>query len=105
VCEEVLHPLVLVVWLTLKASHIPSTILSGHPTGDALNPAPSWLPDRAWRQLRLLSALPAFVGIDAALSTDPEAWRSVYDSPEPQAAPLPGVFAGVDPFRRLCVLR
>lgn len=69
------------------------------------NPGPGWLPDRSWRQLRLLSALPVFSGLDGAVSAAPTDWKAVFDSPEPHVAPLPGLFAKLDPFRRLCVLR
>jgi hypothetical protein len=78
---------------------------TGHPHSDAPNPAPAWLSDRAWRQLRLLSALPAFSGLDAAVAAAPAGWRAVYDSPEPQGEKLPGLFGGLDEFRRLCVMR
>jgi hypothetical protein len=88
---------------TLK--HFALATPTGQPRGDAPNPGPSWLVDRSWRQLRLLSALPTFHGLDAAVSATPTEWQAVYDAPEPQNAPLPGLFASLDPFRRLCVLR
>lgn len=83
----------------------PNAAPTGQPHGDAPNPAPDWLPDRAWRQLRLLAGLPAFCGLDAAVAATPEAWRGVHDAADPARAPLPGLFARLEGFRRLCVLR
>ncbi|KAI8468854.1 MAG: dynein heavy chain 8 [Monoraphidium minutum] len=78
---------------------------AGQPRGDAPNPAPTWLPDRAWRQLRHLAGLPTFMGLDAAVADRPDDWKGVYDAAAPEAAALPGLFAGLDAFRRICVLR
>ena len=46
------------------------------------NPAPKWLPDRAWAALRQLSRLPRFRGLAAGVSGAPDAWRPVFGAPD-----------------------
>jgi dynein heavy chain, axonemal len=54
------------------------------------NPAAAWLVERSWREICKLSNLPAFAGIDTSFEQEPDAWRPLYDSPEPHTVKLPG---------------
>ena len=74
-------------------------------TADALTPALEWLPERAVRELRALSNLQAFAGVDSAIAAAPDAWRAVADAAEPHAAPLPGAFHGLDAYYRMLLTR
>ncbi len=77
-------------WLTVLPRARASTGGLGPSPHSRPNPAPSWLVDRAWRELCKLSCLPAFMGLDNAVESDPEAWRALYDSPTPHKVTLPG---------------
>jgi dynein heavy chain, axonemal len=72
----------------------------------AANPAPEWLPERAWREACRLSKLAAFAGLADSLAESPAEWREVHDAAAPHAARLPGHLDGaLSPFQKLCVVR
>ncbi|XP_014666536.1 PREDICTED: dynein heavy chain 7, axonemal-like [Priapulus caudatus] len=69
------------------------------------NPA-IWLPSKAWDELCRLDELPAFNSIRKTFIPLREAWKSIYDSVEPQFEVLPGEWDDkLDMFQKLLVLR
>jgi dynein heavy chain len=75
------------------------------PPGNAPNPAPDFLSDRAWRELCKLSKLPPFLGLSDAISAAPAAWRHLYDSLSPHTERLPGHFGALGSFQKLLIVR
>ncbi|KAG8459256.1 hypothetical protein KFE25_014101 [Diacronema lutheri] len=72
------------------------------------NPAPAWLTAKSWTDFVTLSQLPAFAGLADAVAADPDAWRAVYDSIDPDAllVALPVPWSDkLDAFARLLVLK
>jgi dynein heavy chain len=70
------------------------------------NPAPSWLNDRAWQELRLLSTLPAFDGFAAGLQDHLDAFRTMFDSSTPHQETFPEPWASqLDSFQKVLVMR
>ena len=73
---------------------------------DKENPAPEWISPKMWTEMCLLSDIEAFKGLADHVSTNHEAWRAIYDSPEPQSLDLPEPWAdSLDAFQQLMVLR
>ena len=68
-----------------------------------------WLTDKAWGELCRLSDLPRFAkhgSLRQSVGEAPEAWKKIYDSPQPQAEALPGKWGtALDAFQKLVVLR
>uniref|UniRef100_A0A8B9CDG4 Dynein axonemal heavy chain 1 n=1 Tax=Anser brachyrhynchus TaxID=132585 RepID=A0A8B9CDG4_9AVES len=70
------------------------------------NPAPDWLCERAWGDILALSNLKNFSGFADDFAANLQAFRAIFDSPEPHREPLPQKWdAGLDAFQRLLVLR
>lgn len=72
----------------------------------AENPAPGWLEAYAWNEICNLATFPAFALLVGEFERHVAAFRSIFDSTEPENHPIPGVLeATLDPFQRLCILR
>uniref|UniRef100_A0A8C3GR01 Dynein axonemal heavy chain 1 n=1 Tax=Cairina moschata TaxID=8855 RepID=A0A8C3GR01_CAIMO len=70
------------------------------------NPAPDWLSERAWGDILALSNLKNFSGFADDLTANLEAFRAIFDSPEPHREPLPQKWdTELDAFQKLLVLR
>jgi dynein heavy chain len=69
------------------------------------NPAPAWLPSKAWDELCRLDQLPRFQGLRKGIESNIESWQHVYDASKPQSEPLPGAASDYDSVQRLLVLR
>ncbi|KTF88877.1 hypothetical protein cypCar_00027703 [Cyprinus carpio] len=78
----------------------------GRPQHQAPNPAPNWLSMRAWQDILALSTLPTFSNLPESFSKHESAFKSIFDSSQPQREPLPGEWdSGLDSFQKLLVLR
>lgn len=65
-----------------------------------------WIDDKVWVEIINLSALPKFAGLDADVSANAKAWRSIMDSASPQDEPLPGRWDdALDLLQKMLVLR
>uniref|UniRef100_A0A8B9ENZ5 Dynein axonemal heavy chain 1 n=1 Tax=Anser cygnoides TaxID=8845 RepID=A0A8B9ENZ5_ANSCY len=70
------------------------------------NPAPDWLCERAWGDILALSNLKNFSGFADDFAANLQAFRAIFDSPEPHREPLPQKWdARLDAFQRLLILR
>jgi MoxR-like ATPase len=75
-------------------------------SGQLTNPAPEWLSKRGWTELQQLSLLPAFKELHLSVCGSPDVWRGVAESPDIQAATLPGSFQlSLSRFQRLLLTR
>ena len=73
---------------------------------DKENPAPEWISPKMWTEMCLLSDIEGLKGLADHVSANPESWRAIYDSPEPQSLDLPEPWAdSLDAFQQLMVLR
>lgn len=77
----------------------------GDPPHAPPNPAPAWLQDRSWRELRRLSRITAFAGLDNSVTSAPDVWRAVHDAAEPHRQPFPAHFRALKLFQKLLVVR
>ena len=72
-------------------------------------PAPSWIPDKNWKECLELSKLPAFKEICVDITDNGASWKAYVDSSEPQLASLPNNgyldWNSVTSFQKLLVLR
>uniref|UniRef100_A0A8C3GQP8 Dynein axonemal heavy chain 1 n=1 Tax=Cairina moschata TaxID=8855 RepID=A0A8C3GQP8_CAIMO len=66
------------------------------------NPAPDWLSERAWGDILALSNLKNFSGFADDLTANLEAFRAIFDSPEPHRQKWD---TELDAFQKLLVLR
>ncbi|XP_029955923.1 dynein heavy chain 5, axonemal [Salarias fasciatus] len=65
-----------------------------------------WILDQTWLNLVQLSALPPFSQILTQVNQNERAWRSWFDHPAPEDAPLPdGYEEKLDTFRKLLLIR
>ncbi|TYZ63897.1 hypothetical protein PybrP1_001177 [[Pythium] brassicae (nom. inval.)] len=72
----------------------------------AENPAPTWLEAYAWNEACCLATFPAFAPLTSEFAAHVDAFRAIFDSPEPQNQPLPGSLEhSLGAFQRLCLLR
>ncbi|XP_076179047.1 dynein axonemal heavy chain 7 isoform X1 [Ptiloglossa arizonensis] len=69
-----------------------------------VNPT-TWLPMKQWNELCNLDTVEAFSGIRKAFTNDTEQWRKLFDSKEPQNAPIPSPFQTSNLFERMLILR
>eukprot|EP01116_Phalansterium_solitarium_P008654 TRINITY_DN225_c0_g1_i6.p1 TRINITY_DN225_c0_g1~~TRINITY_DN225_c0_g1_i6.p1 ORF type:complete len:4288 (+),score=2116.54 TRINITY_DN225_c0_g1_i6:207-13070(+) len=71
-----------------------------------VNPAPSWLQPKTWKELVMLSHLPVFQQLPRHIAGNLDAWKAYFDSPSPQTTPLPAEWnTQLKPLQRLLVLR
>ena len=71
-------------------------------------PNPSdWLADKLWPEMhRLSEGYAPFQGLADSFKADMAPWYEMYDSADPAARPLPGVWATkLDGFQKLLVMR
>jgi dynein heavy chain len=86
-------------------------LTGGISTGDVSkpNPAPEWLSDKAWGELLRMTDLPTVAArgdVPSDVANDPNRWKVLYDSPEPQDEALPSPFhESFSPLQRMLVLR
>jgi dynein heavy chain len=70
------------------------------------NPASEWLNERAWREIRLLSLLPRFAGFAKDFVNHLAAFRTIFDSADPQCEPVPEPWNDrLDAFQKLLLVR
>ncbi|KAJ3308630.1 Dynein heavy chain 3, axonemal [Boothiomyces sp. JEL0838] len=70
------------------------------------NPASEWLRDRAWSEACRISNYPAFTGFSNTMIQDLERWKQIYNSNEPYAEALPGVWdTKLNAFQKLLTTR
>ncbi|XP_060544998.1 dynein axonemal heavy chain 12 [Pantherophis guttatus] len=70
------------------------------------NPDPSWLQDKSWDEICRASDMPAFKGLRNHVTSQPNEWRSIYDSKEPQTVPLPTPWnADLNEIKKMIILR
>ena len=70
------------------------------------NPASDWLSGRSWNEILALSILPTFQGLEEAFKTNLAAFKTLFDSPNPESLPLPGKWeTTLTKFQKLHVLK
>ncbi|XP_013912661.1 PREDICTED: dynein heavy chain 12, axonemal isoform X2 [Thamnophis sirtalis] len=70
------------------------------------NPDPSWLQDKSWDEICRASDMPAFKGLRDHVTSEPNEWRSIYDSKEPQTVPLPKPWnTELNEIKKMIILR
>ncbi|XP_032094987.1 dynein heavy chain 12, axonemal [Thamnophis elegans] len=70
------------------------------------NPDPSWLQDKSWDEICRASDMPAFKGLRNHVTSEPNEWRSIYDSKEPQTVPLPKPWnTELNEIKKMIILR
>ncbi|RZF38666.1 hypothetical protein LSTR_LSTR003472 [Laodelphax striatellus] len=81
-------------------------LAGGMPKKDIPNPAPSWLPVRAWQEILSLGNLPVFKDFAESFSENAKGFKQIFDSAEPQRMPLPGEWnSKLDDFKKMIVLK
>lgn len=89
-------------------------LISGMSLGksDLPNPDPSWIEVNVWDEVRNASGgLPYFKDFASALTSQPAAWRKVFDDAAPHLVTFPAPFHelpmedAVSALRRLCIVR
>ncbi|EKX45970.1 hypothetical protein GUITHDRAFT_94428 [Guillardia theta CCMP2712] len=79
--------------------------IGGIVTEKQLEKPADWIPDRAWTELLQLSFLGPFKNISHEVSSHLEQWKTIYDSNEPFALPMPGSAESLSQFQKLCIMR
>lgn len=69
------------------------------------NPAPDWLSEKSWSEVVRLSAMPQFAKLMNHVSSNVQAWKVLYDSPEPQNVKLQSPWDRMNDLERLVILR
>ncbi|DBB17907.1 TPA: hypothetical protein ACH3X3_002922 [Trebouxia sp. C0006] len=85
-------------------------LTGGVAVGDlpAPNPCPAWLSDKSWGEICRASKLPdpIWQGLPDSLAVNSASWKKIYDSLEPDHAPLPDPWrSDLDPLQKLVTLR
>lgn len=71
-----------------------------------VNPAPSWLNERAWKELRQLSQFPKFSDLADEFYLHADGFKHIFDSSEPHRESLPGPWAErLDDFQKILLIR
>ncbi|XP_071052666.1 dynein axonemal heavy chain 7 [Onthophagus taurus] len=68
------------------------------------NPS-DWLVQKSWDELCRADDFPALKGIRQHFTANLNAWRAVFDSPEPHHATLPGNYSKISDLEKLLLLR
>ena len=92
----------------LDAARLRFLLTGGVAVGDIekANPDPSWISEKMWTEMVLLSDMEGFEGYCDSVTADPAPWKVVYDSAVPQAEAYPDPWdENTDPFAKLMVLR
>ncbi|XP_063147830.1 dynein axonemal heavy chain 12 [Candoia aspera] len=70
------------------------------------NPDPSWLQDKSWDEICRASDMPAFKGLRNHVASQPNEWRTIYDSKEPQSVALPKPWnTDLNEIKKMIILR
>ncbi|XP_037670654.1 dynein heavy chain 3, axonemal isoform X2 [Choloepus didactylus] len=69
------------------------------------NPAPEWLPDKAWAEVVRASALPKLKGLMEHLEQNIKEWKIIYDSSWPHEEKFPGSWKFLQGLERMVILR
>nr|XP_046240546.1 dynein axonemal heavy chain 1 [Scatophagus argus] len=78
----------------------------GMPVQELINPAVSWLSERAWQDILGLSALDNFSNLAESFTEHLHGFKAIFDSNQPHREPLPGEWdTKLDSFQKLLVLR
>ncbi|KAJ3108806.1 Dynein heavy chain 7, axonemal [Phlyctochytrium bullatum] len=78
----------------------------GFGTTSSPNPDPTWLPEKAWIDITILSTYQNFSNFAVHFKEDLEDWRHIYESSEPHKVEFPGRWrSNLNSFQRLLVLR
>ncbi|KAI9347975.1 dynein heavy chain and region D6 of dynein motor-domain-containing protein [Zopfochytrium polystomum] len=74
--------------------------------GFSPNPDPSWLTEKAWADVCMLSSLTAFPNFANTFREDIEEWQSIFENQEPHKVELPSRWRNtLNSFQRLLVIR
>jgi len=69
-------------------------------------PTSSWLTAKSWNEICRLSQLPSFKNLHEHFQTNPEEWKPIFESQNPQLAEFPGHFnTSLDQFQKMVVIR
>ena len=76
-------------------------------TPEKPNPAPEWMGDKIWGELKRCSvSLPALKDIDDLVAKDLAPWKALYDSKEPHLEPFPEPWENnLNAMQKLILLR
>ncbi|KAJ0398628.1 hypothetical protein P43SY_007486 [Pythium insidiosum] len=87
-------------WRFLISGSTPSSV-------EAVNPDPSWIEDRTWREVCAVSTLPAFETLVGSFRSNASLWRRIFDSADPHLEKLPSTAleSSLNSFQKMCVLR
>uniref|UniRef100_A0A803SP16 Dynein axonemal heavy chain 12 n=1 Tax=Anolis carolinensis TaxID=28377 RepID=A0A803SP16_ANOCA len=70
------------------------------------NPDPSWIQDKSWDEICRASDMPAFKGLKSHVTAQPDDWRKIYDSKEPQNVVLPRPWnTSLNEIKKMIILR
>ena len=72
------------------------------------NPAPEWLDEQSWTQLKILNGVADFAAANfiASFAAHVDNWRGYFDDPAPQTFPMPDGWSDrLDSLQKMCVLR
>ncbi|XP_060622080.2 dynein axonemal heavy chain 12 [Anolis sagrei] len=70
------------------------------------NPDPSWLQDKSWDEICRASDMTAFKGLKNHVTAQPNDWRKIYDSKEPQNVALPRPWnSTLNEIKKMIILR
>ena len=95
----------------IDADELRFFLTGGIDTGDLAvpNPASDWLLDKAWGEILRMADLPTVAAkgdLPADVARDPERWKVLYDSLEPQSETLPDPWHDAfTPLQRMMVVR
>ena len=65
----------------------------------------TWLVEKQWNEVLLLSSIPAFADYANHFCAHAAEWKKVFDSSKPHKISLPGNFDSFDRLQKLCILR
>ncbi|KAI8615245.1 dynein heavy chain and region D6 of dynein motor-domain-containing protein [Chytriomyces sp. MP71] len=83
-------------------------ITGGIGIGDSsvANPDPSWMTDKSWSDVCLLSNLKGFQGFSKLFPNDVDQWKRLFESTDPHKVEFPGQWKSqLSSFQKLLVLR
>lgn len=70
------------------------------------NPAPSWLSEKAWKEIMALEVLPTFQAFVATFAENLPIYKKIFESNEPESHPLPsGLQETLNQFQKMVILK